>query len=138
MYVEETFFRPPELGREPRTLPADSYNLAHLLLARARHDCLFVPIRAMQYLAVIDAEEFIFVDREGRRLIDIAWCDFRPQTRASLTDPVPYQAVYYSDTARQTMPRLQGEFRKALAECRNRGDVPLATARVIKIDRNPA
>jgi hypothetical protein len=138
MIVSETFFRLPELAREPRTLPADTYNLAHLLLARARHDCVFVPIRSMQYLAVIDAEEFIFVDREGRRLIDIAWREFKPQTRTSLADPVPYQAVYYSDTGRQTMPRLQGEFRKALAECRNHGDVPLATAPVVKIDRNPA
>lgn len=138
MIVEETFYRPTELAREARTLPADTYNLAHLLLARARHRCVFVPIRAMQFLAVIDAEELIFVDREGRRMIDIAWREFRPQTRTALTDPVPYQAVYYSGTARQTMPRLQGEFRKALAECATRVDVPLATARVIKLDRNPA
>jgi hypothetical protein len=138
MYVEETFYRPPAVAHESRTLPAETYNLAHLMLARARHECVFVPIRAMQYLAVIDAEEFIFVDREGRRMIDIAWREFRPQTRASLNDPVPYQAVFYSGTARQMMPRLQVEFRKALTECRNRGEAPVVTARVVKIDRNPA
>jgi hypothetical protein len=137
MYVEETFYRPPEVAHEPRTLPAETYNLAYLLLARACHKCVFVPIRTMQYLAVIDAEEFIFVDREGRRMIDIAWRDFKPQTRAALTEPVPYQAVYHSGTARQIMPRLQAEFRKALAQCRNRGDAPVVTARVVKIDRNP-
>jgi hypothetical protein len=138
MIVEETFYRPSEVAHEPRTLPAETYNLAHLLLARAHHNCVFVPIRAMQYLAVIDAEEFIFVDREGRRMIDVAWREFQPQTRASLTDPVPYHAVYYSNTARQIMPRLHGEFRKALAECKSRGDAPVVTARVVKIDRNPA
>lgn len=138
MIVEETFYRPVELAREARTLPADTYNLARLLLARARHNCVFVPIRAMQFLAVIDAEELIFVDREGRRMIDIAWRDFRPQARTALTDPVPYQAVYYSDTARQTMLRLQGEFRKALAERATRMDAPRARARIIPLDRNSA
>ena len=138
MVVEETFYRPPQVAEEPRALPADTYNLAYRLLARARHKCVFVPIRSMQYLVVIDAEEFIFVDREGRRMIDIAWRDFRPQTRTSLTDPVPSQAVYYSGTARQTMPRLQGELRKALADCTTRCAVPLAAARVVRLNRDPA
>lgn len=138
MIVEETFYRPPQVAEEPRTLPADTYNLAHRLLARARYRCVFVPIRAMQVLAVIDAEELIFVDRERRRMIDIAWREFRPQARTALTDPVPYRAVYYSETACQTMRRLQGEFRKALVECATRIDPPLATARVIKLERHPA
>lgn len=136
--VEETFYRPPAVAQEPRTLPAETYNLSRLLLARARHPCAFVPIRAMQFLAVIDAEEIIFVDREGRRMIDIAWRDFRPQTRTALTDPVPYRAVYYTGTARQTMQRLQGEFRRALAVCAGRVEAAPTAARVIKLDRNPA
>jgi hypothetical protein len=136
MFTEETFYRPPELGREARTLPADTYNLAHGLLARATHGCVFVPIRTMQYLAVLDTEEFIFVDREGRRLIDIAWREFRPQARTALSDPVPYQLVHYSATAPGIVPRLHGEFRKALEEYRRRGAPPGAAARVVAIDRN--
>ena len=35
------------------------------LLARAGQ-CLFVPIRSLQYMAVLDAEEFIFVDSQNK------------------------------------------------------------------------
>ena len=94
MIVEESFYRPPELSREPRTLPAETYNLAHLLLKRAATGCLFVPLRGMQFLAVLDNEEFIFVDREGRRMIELAWQHFAPQTRHALDEPVSYEAVY--------------------------------------------
>lgn len=114
MVVEETFYRPSELSREPRTLPAETYNLAHVLLKRATAGCLFVPLRSMQFLAVLDAEEFIFVDREGRRIIELAWQRFAPQTRHSLDEPVPYEAVYYSPASAEIMHRVQGEFHKAL------------------------
>ena len=114
MIVEETFYRPAEHGRETRTLPADVYNLARSLLRGSRHNCLFVPIRSMQYLAVLDHEEFIFVDREGARMIEIAWRNFRPQAREGLNEPVVYEATYYAATASQTMRRLQGEFFQSL------------------------
>jgi hypothetical protein len=131
MIVEETFYRPAEVARAARTLPAATYNLAHGLLARGG-SCVFVPIRSMQYLAVLDAEEFIFVDREGGRRIEIAWQRFRPQARTALDEPVAYEAVYYSATGEQTMARLQGEFHKALAQLEHR--VPAhAPARVIKL-----
>ncbi|MHB1291340.1 MAG: hypothetical protein ACYCY5_04030, partial [Sulfuricella sp.] len=93
--MQITCYRNPESAREPRFLPAATYNLAHVLLSRSPNGCLFVPIRAMQYLAIVDAEEFVFLDGERKCWIDIAWQDFRPQMRTSLDDPVPYQAVYY-------------------------------------------
>jgi hypothetical protein len=114
MIVEETFYRPSELSREPRTLPAETYNLAHLLLKRAAGGCLFVPIRSMQFLAVVDGEEFIFVDREGKRMIELAWQRFAPQARQSLDQPVSYEAVYYSPAGAEIMRRIQGEFHRAL------------------------
>jgi hypothetical protein len=134
MIIEETFYRRDELAREPRHLGAATYNLAHALLGRARHGCLFVPIRPMQFLAVLDREEIIFVDREGGRFIEIAWQSFRSQDRAALADPVPYEAVYYSPQAAALMARLHGEFLKALhlLESRTAIDSP---ARVIKLDR---
>ena len=137
MIVEETFFRRNELARENRTLPAATYNLAHTLLSRAQNGCLFVPIRSMQFLAVADNREFIFVDREGGRFIDIAWQSFRSQDRTALIDPVTYEAVYYTPTAASSMARLQGEFIKALhlLETRTALDSP---ARVIKLDRADA
>jgi len=134
MIVEETFYRPAELSREARTLPAEIYNLAHRLLKRTASDCLFVPLRGLQFLAVLDADEVIFVDREGRRLIELAWQRFVPQTRRSLEDPVPYEAVYYSPAATEVMRRVQGEFYKALRELEQKTTLAGA-ARVIKLAR---
>lgn len=119
-YVEETFYRRAEAGREARRLPAAVYNLAHVLLARAPQGCLFVPLRAMQYLAVLDREEFIFVDREGGRFIELAWRGFRPADRDSLDAPIAYEAVYYSPGAAAVMTRLQGEFGRALKQLEDR------------------
>ncbi len=137
MIVEETFYRRDEVAREPRTLPAETYNLGRLLLARAGDGCVFVPIRRMQFLAVLDREEWIFVDREGRRTIEIAWQHFRPSERAALDAPVPYQAVYYSAEATETMRRLQGEYLKALHELEER-QPPVAGARIIVLSRDKA
>jgi len=132
MFVEETFYRRDEVAREPRSLPAATYNLAHLLLARAAGGCLFVPIRSMQYLAVLDNEEFIFVDREGGRMIEIAWQHFRPGERTALDTPVAYEAVYYSASGIQIMQRLQGEFHKALMLLEQRAPAH-ALPRVVKL-----
>lgn len=134
MIVEETFYRPSELARESRTLPAETYNLAHTLLSRAPQGCLFVPIRSMQFLAVLDREEFIFVDREGRRMIEVAWQRFHPSERSALDAPVTYEAVYYSERARELMKQLQGEFPKALRVLEKRA-VPRASARILPLDR---
>lgn len=132
MISEETFYRPAERERAARTMPAETYNLAHLLLTRSPTGSVFVPIRTMQYLAVLDAHEFIFVDREGRRLIDIAWQRFAPQTRAALSDPVPYELVFYAEHAGETMKRLQGAFLDALRALQRRTPVP-GSARIIAL-----
>lgn len=137
MFTEETFYRRDEVAREARTLPAETYNLGRLLLARADGGCVFVPIRRMQFLAVLDREEFIFVDREGRRAIEIAWQRFQPGERAALDAPVPYQAVYYSADAAETMRRLQGEFLQALHELEGR-QPPVASARILPLPRDKA
>jgi len=57
--MEERFYREREIARLPAFLPAATYNLAHTLLARAGK-CLSVPIRSLQYMAVLDAEEVHF------------------------------------------------------------------------------
>lgn len=132
MIVEETFYRPNEVARESRTLAAATYNLAHVLLTRSNSGCLFVPIRSMQYLAVLDSEEFIFVDREGGRMIGIAWLRFRPWERAALDAPVAYETVYYSAGEMHVMTRLQSEFHKALIQLEQRAPAP-QPAHVIKL-----
>ncbi len=113
MRVQESFYRGNPLKSEARTLPWQTYNLAYTLLKKSGAS-LFVPIRCMQYLAVLDAEEFIFVDSIAGRTVSIAWQKFRPGERTSLAEPVPYTAVFYQLDAEETMKRLQAEFLKAL------------------------
>jgi hypothetical protein len=135
--MDLTCFRDTELQREPRQLPAALYNIAYLLLEHSANGVVFVPIRSMQFLAVIDREEIIFLDAEHKSLVDIAWQHFRPQLRESLTDPVPYEAVYYSKNAKQTMSRLQVEFAPAL-NALSAKNAPSSTARIIKLGRSKA
>jgi hypothetical protein len=112
--MEVTCYRDDEYLREPRNLPAATYNLALTLLARSATGNLFVPIRSMQYLAILDAEEWIFLDGERKCWIDIAWRHFHPQARGALEDPVEYEAAYYHENARDLMSRLQVELPRAL------------------------
>lgn len=121
MRGRETFFRSCELKRERRTLPAETYNLAKILLHHSGEPALFVPIRNMLYLAAIDREEIVFLDGAiSRRDIVLAWQNFRPQLRSDLTEPISYEAVYYADDVLGIMPRLQGEFDKALRQQREK------------------
>lgn len=112
--MEITCYRDPEINRETRYLPAITYNLAITLLSRCATRHLFVPIRSMQYMAIIDHEEFVFVDGERKCWIDIAWQNFKPQARDALDQPVAYEAVYYSENMSSVMIRLQSEFPAAL------------------------
>lgn len=111
--MEERFYREQEIARLPAFLPAASYNLAHTLLARAGK-CLFVPLRSLQYMAVLDAEEFIFVDSQNKAWVELAWQRFRPQARSALDAPVPFEVVHYLPQAADTMKRLPVEFQLAL------------------------
>ncbi len=110
----ESFYRTVALGSQSRTLPANEYNGMRLLLDFSGKPCVFVPLRSMQYLAVIDAEEVIFVDSFNRLDIEFAWQQFKPQLRQSLNEPVNYEWVYYQEKALTTMQRAQGEFFRAV------------------------
>ncbi len=112
--MEISCYRDPEINCESRYLPASTYNLAITLLSRCPTRHLFVPIRSMQYMAIIDHEEFVFIDGERKCWIDIAWRNFRPQIRDALDQPVAYEAVYYRENMSALMTRLQREFSMAL------------------------
>lgn len=118
----EVFFLPDELGRTSVNIPAGLFNRCRLLLTRCQYEHIFVPIRSMQYLAVIDAEGIIFVDSqayavrggEGGRLILLTW-QFRPELRPdALTVPVPIEVLYYHPQAPAIQKRLLGDFTKSL------------------------
>lgn len=105
--------RGPELAREPRRLPASVYNLAHTLLARGG-DAVFVPIRSMQVLAIIDRDEIVFVDSRCKHLVETAWQHFQPRNRTALDEAVDFEVVHYGRDSAAAMMRLQGEFAAAL------------------------
>jgi hypothetical protein len=120
----ETFERGPVLASIGMTLPARTYNLTRILLADSANGCVFVPIRPMQFMAVIDPEEIIFVDSQYKRWVAVAWRAFRPGDRTSLEDPVAYEAAYYNRDGTEIQARLQIEFHKALALLDSRRPTP--------------
>ena len=119
----ETFFLPEEVEREKWTVPADIYNLYHSLQARSETGNVFVPVRSMQFMAVLDRNEIIFVDSlsyavsndAGGRLILVAWQFNRSHERDALMDPVPCEVVFYQRKNYDLQLRLISEFRQAMA-----------------------
>jgi hypothetical protein len=132
--MEITCYRSNETSRETLSLPASTYNLAITLLVRCASEHLFVPIRSMQYLAIVDIKEFVFIDGERKCWIDIAWQDFQSQARTSLDQPVAYEAVYYRENQAEIMSRLQREFPVALRVLADK-ETPNNPAQVIKFPK---
>ncbi len=135
--MDITCYRNSEKGRELHTLPANTYNLAITLLARCASGHLFVPIRSMQYLAIVDTEEFVFIDGQRKCWVDIAWRDFRSQARTSLDQPVAYEAVFYRENLAVIMSRLQREFPVALRTLADKETID-SSAQIIKFPRTGA
>ena len=111
--MEITVYREDALSRTPGALPAATYNLMHSLLARGRGP-LFVPLRAMQVLAIVDAEEVVFLDHNVKNRVELAWERFHPQARAALDAPTPFELAVYSAAGLELAPRLPREFHQAL------------------------
>jgi len=124
----EVFFLPEPVQRETTRIPAQLYNRCRLLLARCAEPYIFVPIRRMQYLAVIDADEVIFVDSqayavrngEGGRIIMSSWRFAAAGSRTALHEPVAAEVLYHHPRALDLRNRLLGEFDKALADLETR------------------
>ena len=118
----ETFFLPKEVGRNSWSVPAEIYKLYRSLQVRSETGHVFVPIRTMQYMAVLDKHEIIFVDsqsyavskNEGGRLILIAWKFASMHERDSLSKPVPCEVVFYERMNSEIQLRLVSEFRQAM------------------------
>lgn len=81
-----------------------------------------MPIRSMQFLAVMDQDEIVFVDsqsyavseNQGGRLILVAWQFTETHKREALTDPVPCEVVFYASKHADIQLRLVEELRKAM------------------------
>jgi len=120
--VTETFFLPDEVVRKAWSVPAEIYNLYHSLQLRCQIGHVFVPIRSMQFMAVLDKNEIVFVDSqsyavsgdEGGRLILIAWKFAESHDRDALSEPVPCEVVFYQQDNSDLQRRLIAEFRQAM------------------------
>ena len=118
----ETFFLPEEVEREKWMVPADIYNLYHSLQARSETGNVFVPVRSMQFMAVLDRNEIIFVDSlsyavsndVGGRIVLLAWQFNQSHHRDALMDPVPCDIVFYKEKNSELQLRLISEFRQAM------------------------
>lgn len=76
----------------------------------------------MQYLAVIDRDEIIFVDSqayavrdgEGGRMIMLTWRYDLSLDRDNLNEPVEIEVLYHHEQAFEVQKRIQSEFSQAL------------------------
>ncbi len=137
----ETFFLPQECDRHDWTVPINLYRLYRKRLRDSRGNWVFVPVRSMQFLAVIDDEEVVFVDSQaymvhndvGGRVILLAWRFAPAGSLDSLTEPVPCTVVHYQPHLKDVQRRLVGEFTKALEllEQRHLESQPPATIHIL-------
>ncbi len=147
-YIRETFFRPPEHTREHSTLPAAVYNDLQLLLKRNKSKSLFIPIRSMQFQAVVETGEIVFVDSHGGyahqdgvggRLIRVAWRPSPAAQRESLSGPVACEILHYFPDLKETQRRLMSEFPPILRQFLQRQreqNLRSSAPRVIPLRRN--
>lgn len=118
-----SFFTPEQFLCRQERLLAQVYNLAHVLLKRTPSDYLFVPIRRLQYLAIVEQTAFRFVDslayatrgNEGGRLITISWHPLlTAQQRDGLNQHVDCRVIFYGKDMSEVQQRLSGEFYQAM------------------------
>jgi hypothetical protein len=114
--MQITVHRAAEIARVRRSIGASTYNAARLLQRRSRDGVAFVPIRSMQVLAVISADEFVFIDSAQRAWAMLAWDRFDAASRLSLAQPIEHDCVSYAPHATEAMLRLPAEFQRALLE----------------------
>lgn len=142
--VTETFFLPDEVERQTWSVPPGMFNLYTSLLNRSTTGNVFVPIRSMQFLAVMDQKEIVFVDsqsyavseNQGGRLILIAWQFSNTSGREALNGPVPCDVVFYRRECREIQLRLVQDFRKALEQLDQRyrdQAMPAEGAKILKL-----
>ena len=121
----QSFFTPDEFSKKTSRLPSATYNLAHVLLNRSQSSHLFIPIRSLQYLAIIEQNTFWFVDsmayavrgNEGGRLIRISWQPLLEENqRDALNQHMDCKVVFYGEDMSEIQTRLNSEFYQAMLQ----------------------
>ncbi len=146
MNFTETFFLPREIERRNWQVPANTYNLYRSLQLRSETGHVFIPIRSLQFMAVLDKHEIIFVDSqsyatsesEGGRLILLAWQLPLSHDRDALSDPMPCEVVFYEKPNRDLQLRMIVEFRKAMEQVDHRfrdAKLPREGAKILSLSK---
>lgn len=146
-FSQQTFFLPQSCAQKSSMVAAETYNLAHTLLNRSDSTYVFVPIRSMQYLAIIEGHDIWFVDsqayavsqNEGGRLITISWHTDSTIERKALNENFPLKVVFYQANMGDIQLRLTGEFHKAMLLMDERyrdQQIPDEGARIIHLKRD--
>lgn len=122
----QSFFTPDEFACQQSRILSKAYNLAHVLLHRSESDHLFIPIRSMQYLAIIEKNAFWFVDSlayavrgdEGGRLIRISWHPVidADHHRESLEQNMDCHVIFYGGDMTEIQKRLSSEFYQSMLQ----------------------
>lgn len=138
----QSFFTPDEFSCQQTRLLSQTYNLAHVLLNRSQSDHLFVPIRSLQYLAIIEKNAFWFVDSlayavrgdEGGRLIRVSWHPLiSANERDSLIQHMDCRVVFYGEDMSEIQNRLSSEFYQSMLLVDQRHRDSLITASKVSI-----
>jgi len=103
-------------------IPAEVFNLYRALLIRNDNNPVFVPIRSMQYLTVLDQHKIYFIDSQayavadntGGRMILLAWQFDKALQRDSLNKPAPCNMIFYEHKNDEVRLRLIPEFKQAM------------------------
>jgi hypothetical protein len=143
-HSKQTFFLPDRYSSQQSTLRSDTYNLAHTLLNRTASGHVFVPIRSLQYLAVIDGNDIYFVDslayavndNEGGRMITISWHPSVTIERESLKQNIAMSIIFYAHDMTNIQSRLYHEFHQAMKQLDQRyrdQKIPAEGARIIAL-----
>jgi hypothetical protein len=138
----QSFFTPDEFFCLKSCILSKTYNLAHVLLNRSESNHVFIPIRSLQYLAIIEPSVFWFVDSlayatrgdEGGRLIRVSWQPMvSASERESLTQNMDCRVIYYGNDMHEIQNRLGYELYLAMQQIDKRFSETLASQGAINI-----
>jgi len=138
----QTFFKPDAFFCKKTKLLSQVYNLAHVLLNRSNSNHLFIPVRSMQYLAILEKNAFWFVDSlayavredEGGRLIRVSWHPLiSANEREGLNQHMDCQVIFYGEDMSEIQNRLNSEFYQAMLEIDQRHRQSLVSENKISI-----
>jgi len=121
----QSFFTPDEFFCQETKVLSRTYNLAHVLLNRSQSSHLFIPIRSLQYLAIVEKNTFWFVDslayavrdNEGGRLIRVSWHPLiSANEREGLTQNMDCRVIFYGEDMSEIQKRLNSEFYQSMLQ----------------------